>query len=94
MRPGTAPAPGRDGVGSFFEALGKAVDIEEFTPLVFAANGDGDVLTVVRYMHRSRGDAARSASMNLHHWFRLTNGKISYCRCTEDTAGTVDALTR
>ena len=84
---------GKDGVGSFFEALGKTMEVEEFTPLAFAATDDGDVLTVVRYTHRSR-ETGKAASMNLHHWFRFTNGKISYCRCTEDTASTVETLTR
>jgi uncharacterized protein len=84
---------GKDGVGSFFEALGKTMDIEDFTPLVFAETDDGDVLTVVRYTHRCR-ETGKAASMHLHHWFRVTNGKISYCRCTEDTAGTVETLTR
>ena len=68
------------------------MEVEEFTPLVFAATDDGDVLTVVRYTHCSR-ETGKAASMHLHHWFRLTEGKIWYCRSTEDTAGTVEALT-
>ena len=83
---------GKDGVASFFEALGKTMEVEDFTPLVFAATDDGDVLTVVRYTHCSR-ETGKAASMHLHHWFRLTEGKIWYCRSTEDTAGTVEALT-
>ena len=82
---------GKDGVASFFEALATTMEIEDFTPLVFAVTDDGDVLTVVRYTHRSR-ETGKAASMHLHHWFRFTNGKISYCRCTEDTAGTVATL--
>ena len=41
---------------------------------------------------RTVRETGKAASMNLHHWFRLTDGKISYCRCTEDTAGTLAIL--
>jgi ketosteroid isomerase-like protein len=82
---------GKDGVGAFFEAFGKAMDVEDFTPLTFASTDDGDVLTVVRFATRSR-DTGKVAKMQLHHWFRFTNGKISYYRGTEDTAITAAAL--
>jgi len=32
--------------------------------------------------------------MDLHHWFRFTDGKISFYRGSEDTAITVETLTR
>jgi len=51
------------------------------------------VLTVVRFAARSR-ETGKAAKMDLHHWFRFTDGKISYYRGTEDTAITVEALTR
>lgn len=76
---------GKAGVGDFFEAFGKASEVEEFTPLAFAATDDGDVLTVVRFALRSR-DTGRKATMHLHHYFRFTNEKISYYRGSEDTA--------
>jgi uncharacterized protein len=82
---------GKDGVGAFFEAFGKAMDVEDFTPLTFASTDDGDVLTVVRFATRSR-DTGKVAKMQLHHWFRFTDGKISYYRGTEDTAITAAAL--
>ena len=50
------------------------------------------MLTVVRYTHRSR-ETGKAAPMNLHHWFRLTDGKIGFSHSTEDTAGTIEALT-
>ena len=84
---------GKEQVGSFFDALGKTVEVEEFTPLAFAATADGDVLTVVRYAARSR-ETGKVAKMNIHHWWRFTGGKVSYYRGTEDTATTVSALTR
>ena len=49
------------------------------------------MLTVVRFAVRSR-ETGKVAKMDLHHWFRFTNGKISYYRGTEDTASTAAAL--
>jgi len=83
---------GKPGVGAFFEAFGKACEVEDFTPLAFAATDDGDVLTVVRFALRSR-ETGEPARMHLHHYFRFTNGKISYYRGSEDTAITAAALT-
>ena len=82
---------GKKGVGEFFEAFGKAMDVEDFTPLTFASTTDGDVLTVVRFATRSR-ETGKLAQMQLHHWFRFTEGKISYYRGTEDTATMAAAL--
>jgi hypothetical protein len=84
---------GKDGVGAFFDDFAKAMEVEDFTPLTFAADADGDVLTVVRFAARSR-ETGKLAKMDLHHWFRFTNGKISYYRGTEDTAITVETVTR
>jgi ketosteroid isomerase-like protein len=81
---------GKDGVTSFFQDLGGAMDVSEFTPLSFAAN-DSDVLSVVRFSATSR-KTGRTATMDLHHYFRFTDGKISYYRGTEDTAQTEAAL--
>ncbi len=84
---------GRDGVLEFFTDFGTAMDVEEFTPLTFGANDDGDVFAVVRFTARSR-DTGKAASMQLHHWFRFRDGKIAYYRGTEDSAITVASLTR
>ena len=82
---------GKNGVGEFFDALGKSVEVEDFTPLAFATTDDGDVLTVVRYAARSR-ETGKVAKMNIHHWWRFTDGKVSYYRGSEDTATTVAIL--
>jgi ketosteroid isomerase-like protein len=84
---------GKEGVGKFFDAFGKAMDVEDFTPDAFASTDSGDVLTVVRFKVRSR-ETGKAASMHLHHYFRFTNGKISYYRGTEDTAITMATLAR
>jgi uncharacterized protein len=81
---------GKGAVSEFFTAFGSAMEIEEFTPLTFAAN-DTDVLTVVRCRTKSRR-TGKSAAMDLHHLFRFRDGKIAYYRGTEDTAQTEAAL--
>jgi ketosteroid isomerase-like protein len=81
---------GRDAVAAFFSDFGSTMEVEEFTPLSFAAN-DTDVLTVVRFRARSRG-TGRSAEMDLHHYFKFRDGKIAYYRGTEDTAQTEAVL--
>ena len=82
---------GKEQAGAFFEALGKTMEVEEFTPLAFATTDDGDVLTVVKYAARYR-ETGKLVSMNIHHWWRFTNGKISFYRGTEDTIATASAL--
>jgi ketosteroid isomerase-like protein len=77
-------------VNAFFADFGAAMDVEEFTPLTFADNGD-DVLTVVQFRARSRA-TGKVAAMHLHHWFHFRDDKIDYYRGTEDTAITVAAL--
>ena len=74
---------GRDGVGAFFEAFGAAMEVEEFTPVAFAAN-DTDVFSVVRFRVKARA-TGRTAAMDLHHYFKFRDGKIAYYRGAEDT---------
>ena len=81
---------GKDGVAAFFTAFGSTMEVEEFTPVSFAAN-DTDVLTVVRFRARSRA-TGKAAEMDLHHLFTFRDGKIAYYRGTEDTAQTEAVL--
>ena len=81
---------GRDAVAAFFTEFGSTMETDEFTPVTIAANDD-DVLTVVRFRGRARG-TGKSVAMDLHHFFRFRDGKISYYRGTEDTAQTEAAL--
>ena len=81
---------GKDAVARFFTDFGSAMEVEEFTPLTFAAN-ETDVLTVVRCRTRSRR-TGKSTAMDLHHFFRFADGKIAYYRGTEDTAQTEAVL--
>lgn len=81
---------GKDAVADFFAGFGSTMEVEEFTPVSFAAN-DTDVLTVVRFQARSRS-TGKAVQMNLHHYFRFRDGKIAYYRGTEDTAQTEAVL--
>ena len=81
---------GKDAVAAFFSDFGSTMEVEEFTPVSFAAN-DTDVLTMVRFRARSRS-TGKTAAMNLHHYFKFCDGKIAYYRGTEDTAQTETAL--
>ena len=81
---------GRDAVTAFFSDFGSTMEVEEFTPVSFAAN-DTDVLTVVQFRARSRS-TGKTAQMNLHHYFKFRDGKIAYYRGTEDTAQTETIL--
>ncbi|MET9400361.1 nuclear transport factor 2 family protein [Kitasatospora sp. NPDC002965] len=81
---------GKAEVAEFFEQFGSAMAVEEFTPLVFAAN-DTEVLTVVR-MRAARRAGGQRLEMNLHHRFGFRDGMIVHYRGTEDTAQTVAAF--
>ena len=81
---------GQEAVGTFFADFGSTMEVEEFTPVSFAAN-DTDVLTVVRFRARSRS-SGKTAEMNLHHYFKFRDGKIAYYRGSEDSAQTEAVL--
>jgi uncharacterized protein len=81
---------GKDAVARFFDGLSMVMDIEEFTPVSFAANDD-DVLTVVRYKAKAR-TTGKTAGMHLHHFFHFRDGKIAFFRGTEDTVQIVGVL--
>jgi uncharacterized protein len=81
---------GKAEVPRFFKALGENLDITEFTPLSFAAN-DTDVMVVTRWGATAKA-TGKSATMDIHHWWRFRDGKIYLYRGTEDTAQTQDML--
>ena len=81
---------GKDGVGSFFRDIAESIEITEFPPHAFAA-GQDDVHLLVRWTYRSRV-TGRQASMNMHHYWRIRDGKIDYFRGAEDTEQTARVL--
>lgn len=75
---------GKSEVSAFFEQFGSTMEVDEFTPVAFAAT-ETDVMTVVRLRahHRATG---RSVAMQMHHWFAFRDSLIAHHRATEDTA--------
>jgi len=86
------PRHGKDGVGSFFEAIGKTGPVTEFTPLAYASNDDGDVMVFLRYAFTVTA-TGKQAAMNMHHYWKFRDGKACYVRSSEDTAQVAAALT-
>jgi ketosteroid isomerase-like protein len=81
---------GKDGAAGFFEAIGGTLDVQEFTPIGFAAN-DTEVMVFLHFRVTVRA-TGKEAAMNLHHYFRFRDGKIEYYRGSEDTAQMLAAL--
>jgi uncharacterized protein len=82
---------GKTGVESFFRDLAESIEITEFAPHSFAA-GDDDVHLLVRWTFRSV-TTGQQASMTMHHYWRVRDGKIEHFRGSEDTEQTARALT-
>ena len=80
----------KDEVPAFFKTLGETLQITEFTPLAFGPN-ETDVMVVTRWSATAHA-TGKSATMDIHHWWRFRDGKIYYYRGTEDTAATAEML--
>ena len=81
---------GKDATASFFTELASNADVLEFTPVVMMGEGDV-VLTVVDYSSKVRA-TGKVAKMQLHHYWKLRDGKVCFYRGTEDTAATKEIL--
>ena len=88
--PWHGPRVGQDGVASFFGDLAASVEISAFTPHSFAA-GENDVHLLVDWTFRAI-KTGREASMTMHHYWRLHDGKVTYFRGSEDTELTAEVL--
>lgn len=89
--PWYGPRRGKAEVPSFFEAIAKTGPVTEFTVISIAGNDDGDVHAFIRYAFTVTA-TAKEVQMNLHHYWRFEDGKISYVRASEDTALVAAAL--
>jgi ketosteroid isomerase-like protein len=76
---------GKAEVPSFFIGIAQSVHVTEFSPLSFAGNEDGDVMVFLRFAFTVTA-TGKDAAMNLHHYWRLRDGKVAYYRGSEDTA--------
>jgi ketosteroid isomerase-like protein len=84
------PRTGKTGVASFFADLGSGIEISGFTPHHFAA-GEADVHLLVDWGFRSIA-TGHEASMTMHHYWGLRDGKVEYFRGSEDTELTIQAF--
>ena len=89
--PWYGPRTGKPGVESFFRDLGGSIEITDFTPHSFAA-GQDDVHLLVRWTFRSIA-TGQQASMTMHHYWRIRDGKVDLFRGSEDTEQTARTLT-
>ena len=74
---------GRAEILAFFQQLASTFAVERFEPTVIAGDGD-DVLAVVAYAITSNA-TGKSGTMNIHHHFKVMDGKLTYFRGSEDT---------
>jgi uncharacterized protein len=81
---------GQDGVASFFNDLAANIEITEFTPHSFTA-GENDVHLLVDWAFRSIA-TGREASMTMHHYWRLRDGKVELFRGSEDSETTASVF--
>jgi uncharacterized protein len=81
--PWYGPRRGQAGVASFFADLAGSIEITEFTPHALAT-GEDDVHLLVRWTFRSIA-TGREASMTMHHYWRIRDGKVEQFRGSEDT---------
>ena len=84
VAPWHGPKHGKDEVAGFFGAIAEGLDVSEFDIVAMAATGD-EVLTFIRFGFSAKGGGDQT-SMNLHHYWHLTDGKIDTYRGGEDTA--------
>ena len=77
---------GKTGVAGFFGDLASSIEITEFKPHSFAA-GEDSVHLLVRFKIRSIA-TGREASMTMHHYWRIRDGKVEHFRGSEDTEQT------
>ncbi len=80
----------REEVAGFFQSLGESVEVLDFQPLAFTTSDD-EVMVLLTWKARAKA-TGREMSMNLHHYWHLTNGKVDKYRGTEDTAQTAAVL--
>jgi uncharacterized protein len=88
--PWYGPRSGKTGVASFFGDLAGSIEVTDFTPHSFAA-GQDDVHLLVRWTFRSIA-TGQQASMTMHHYWRVRDGKVDCFRGSEDTEQTARTL--
>jgi ketosteroid isomerase-like protein len=81
----------KEEVARFFEQIGTALDVQEFSPKSFTANESGEAMALIRFRVTVRA-TGRVAEMDLHHYWRFDDARVVAYRGTEDTAQMQAAL--
>ncbi len=81
---------GREGIVEFFSLVGEALEIEQFEPRQFVAQGD--TVVVLGYERSLAKATGRPLEQEWVHVFTLRDGKIATGRLFEDTAAEVAAF--
>jgi ketosteroid isomerase-like protein len=81
---------GPDGVRDFFATLARDVEFPQFTPRLFVASDEDDVIVLVDFTYRMKKNG-RTASLTSVHCFKIRGGKVSRFRAFEDTAAVREA---
>jgi hypothetical protein len=82
---------GKAELPSFFAGIAQSGTVNEFTPLSFAGNDDGEVMVFLRWSFTVTATGKTVAS-NLHHYWRVRDGKVTYYRGSEDSAQVASAF--
>src|ERR671916_1050842 len=81
---------GHEGVEEFFSLVEETLEMEQFEPREFVAQGD--TVVVVGYERSVAKATGRFIEQEWVHVYTLRDGKISTCRVIDDTATQVVAL--
>lgn len=68
---------------AWFQELGTTFEVVQFDPIAVAGDNE-HVLAVVAYGIRSNS-TGKTATMNIHHHFKVVDGKVTYFRAREDS---------
>jgi ketosteroid isomerase-like protein len=82
--PWYGPRRDKDAVAKFFADIGGTLEVLEFTVQSIVASGD-EVMALIRFRFTPTG-GGDEGDMNVHHYWRLRDGKVEKYRGTEDTA--------
>ncbi len=88
--PFAGPRRGREEVAEFFSVIGETLELEQFEPREFVAQGD--TVVVVGYERSIVKQTGRSFEQEWAHIYTLRDGKIATGLFLEDTAAYVNAL--
>jgi uncharacterized protein len=81
---------GHEGVAEFFSLVGKTLEMEQFEPREFVAQGEPVV--VLGYERSVVKSTGRTFEQEWTHVYTLRDGKIARGRVIDDTAAQVVAL--